>query len=266
MRRTLLVIFATTLATFSSATWGAETILSTLRLGELTPRELNELYPGARTEIPKGDQQTVVHFKDERGSKGVCHFVEDRLFRYTVTLGRQSPDVTMSGGWQGMVAAAESAFGTPQVHADDRVQWDLDRLAFSLSRGGGGGITVTLRDKRLEQVAQQQSAVMRSAPTTEQRFVYGGPYHLSGFRPEITRKVALTRGRYHIALQHSGHSNFIVYMHSPWSQDLVANEIGASYAHRVISVEGEVEECFFLVQDADGPWTIDVKKVVLTIP
>ncbi len=265
MRRSALAIAAALFTMPLSAAWGAESILNSLQLGETTPQELNELYPGMRTEIPKESYRRVVHFTDGRGSKGVCHFVGDRLVRYTVTLDGQSPDVVASGGWDGMVAAAESAFGTPKVVASAR-RWDLERFEFQLSREREGRIAVTLCDKSLERVLQRQVAVMQSPPTHEHRVAYGGPYHLNGFRSEVTRTVTLTRGRYRVTLEHSGHGNFIVHMYSPWSMEHVANEIGWCHVDRVISVEGEAAEYFFLVKDADGPWTIDVKKLPLPTP
>lgn len=266
MRRSVLAIFVAVLAELASAARGADSILSTLRLGELTPGELRESFPDTRTEIPRGDKQIAVHFTDAYGSKGVCRFADDRLFQYTVTLAEQSPDLARSGGWDGMVAAAAATLGTPNVRTDDRVAWDLETLAFSLGRAREGGITVMLRDTRLERAAQRQAAIMASPPTDERRVTYGGPYHLTGFRPGITRKVALTQGRYYVSLQHQGRHNFIVYLHLPWSQHLVANEIGTSFANQVISVTEEVEECFFLVECADGPWVIDVQKVAPTAP
>lgn len=269
MRHSVFAILMATLAACSSVSWGAESILDTLRLGELTPRELREAYPDARMEIPKNDKEAVVHFSDRHGNKGVCRFVEDRLFHYTVTLADQTPELAAWGGWAGMVTASESTFGIPKVHTDSAVKWDLEHIAFSLSRERDGGVTVTLNDKRLEQAARERAAVINAPPTTERRFTHGGPYHLNGFQPGRTRKIELSRGQYRIELQHSGSSNFAVYMYlGRWTEnrELVANEIGPSLAAHMISIGSEIEECFFFVKYANGPWTIDVRKVTSTAP
>lgn len=259
--KSFFLLIAMMLAALPSGVTAGDLILDQLNLGSTTPKDLERSFPGTRTEIPQGDGQTIVHFKDANGNSGVCRFVRGRLYKYTVALVETAPGVSAAGNWDEMVESGLKTLGTPKLKSDDYVAWDLQDIQFILSRRIPKCITVTLGNKQLEQLARKDATALPAVPRVTGEKIHGGPYFFKGFRPDNTRKVKLTRGIYSISSMHKGRGNFIVWMYSAYDEDLVANEIGYSVAHSVIRVDERVREVFFAIEDAGGPWEIDVKKM-----
>ncbi len=248
-------------ASVATAALAGEWTFNQLKLGTTTPDALRKLYPDSRTEIPKEPARLVMHFEDDNGATGVCHFMQERLHTYTVTLPADSRGVAESGGWHGMIDAGKKAFGEPTAAEADSVIWDLEKVSFSLSRGPSRSVTVSLSHKELEEFANSWVDPHALPPAVTQTVVFGGPYYLQGFRPGITRRVKLTRGVYSLETRHEGRENFAVYFYSADDHDLVANEIGHCRTCTTIHVDDLVQEAFFVVKYADGPWEINLKKL-----
>jgi hypothetical protein len=261
MRNLLPLTVLTLAASVAAHALAGDWNFDQLKLGVTTPDELRAAFPESRTEIPKGDGQIVVHFQDANGTKGVCRFVRERLYKYTVTLPAESRGVAAAGGWDEMIEAGKVTFGQPKSISADAVTWDLEKIHFNLNRRPPEFITVTLCDKKLEELTNSAAAQFPSEPTVANEVVHGGPYYLNGSRPGQTRRVKLTQGVYLLEARHEGDGNFIVYLYSPTDHELVANEIDNSRACTTIHVEEPVEEVFFIVKRAGGPWEISLKKM-----
>ena len=167
-------------------------------------------------------------------------------------------DVRMGAG---PTEAGKATFGPPRLMSHASVTWDLERTRINLSKRTPEFITVTVWDTKLEQLADSGLALFPAEPKVAKTVVHGGPYFLKGFRPGPTRRVQLTEGVYLLTAQHQGDGNFIAYLYTPVERELVANEIDDSYTCTTIHVDEPVEEVFFVVEHAGGPWEIKLKKM-----
>lgn len=91
------------------------------------------------------------------------------------------------------------------------------------------------------------------------------PIEFSGSGDKVITNITLPRGAYFVEYTHNGRSNFIVDLYhgadgSDW--DLVANDLGNCSGRKVISdaLDGAIQNGMLEV-NADGSWTISIKKV-----